>query len=376
MLFWILAAFMTLLAALAVMRPFLRRQRADEGAGDGAHDVAVYRDQLRELERDAARGLIGAGEAEQARAEIGRRLLKSAEDSDASGKPAANGRGVRLIAMAAVLAVPVISWGLYAFIGSPGLPSLPREARLTQDPEGAPVEALIARAEEYLAQNPDDARGWEVLAPVYLRLGRFDDAKTAYQTLLRLSGDQPGYRAGLGEALVGAAEGLVTDEAEDAFRAALALEPANGKARFFLAIARAQDGESERAREMMRTLAGELPENSPWRQAARRALQAPAGEDPDAAGPTQEDIAAAAEMSGADRRAMVEGMVARLDERLSRNPRDEEGWRRLIRSYMVLERPGQARAALKRGVAAFGAQSAEARALQTFAARLGVAAER
>lgn len=374
MAFWILAALLTLAAALAVVRPFARRAPSPSMAGK-AHDIEVYRDQLRELEREVEGGLIGPQEAEQARAEIGRRILKASDDAGAA-RAGGNGALVRATALAAVLAVPLISWGLYGLIGSPDLPARPLAQRLGQDPSDATVDELIARAEAHLANSPGDARGWQVLAPVYMRLGRFADAETALRNILRLSGDSAELRAALGEAITAGARGIVTSDAEAAFSAALALDPGDPRARFFLALARAQEGRLEDARAAWQKLRSDEPEGSPWREAAGAAIRR-AGPPPGpvAPGPTQDDIAAAEGLSQEDRRSMILTMVAGLDDKLRENPADADGWRRLIRSYMVLDRPQEARAALRRGVAALGPETDEGRALAGFARQLGMAIE-
>ncbi|MCR4268378.1 c-type cytochrome biogenesis protein CcmI [Nitratireductor sp. ZSWI3] len=371
MLFWILAALLTLVAALAVMRPFAARRPAT--AASTAYDIEVYRDQLNELARDVERGLIGPEEAEQARAEIGRRILKVSEGAD---EPAGTGEGrllVRLTAAAAIAAVPLISWGVYTVIGSPGMPSQPLQARLQQDPANASIEELVGRAEAHLADNPQDVRGWQVLAPVYMRLGRFADAETALRNIIRLSAATAELQAALGEVITARAQGLVTADAEAAFQEALALDVQNPKARFFIALARAQEGMMDDARDAWRAMQADLPEGSPWREAAAQALAS--GADEQAPGPTSEDVAAASQMSQDDRQSMVAGMVARLDEKLRENPADPEGWRRLVRSYMVLEKPDEARSALERGMSALGANTAEGRELLTFAKGLGVEIE-
>ena len=132
--------------------PLARRSPAREPPS--SHDLEVYRDQLAELDRDAARGLIGAAEAEEARAEIARRILKIAGDATrptAAGAPGV--RAARAVGFAAVLSVPLVSWGLYAALGSPDLPSQPLAARLADDPAEQPVDELVARAEAHLAAN-------------------------------------------------------------------------------------------------------------------------------------------------------------------------------------------------------------------------------
>ncbi len=176
---WIAAALLTFGACLAIAMPFLRA-RAPSSA-PAAHDLEVYRDQLAELERDAARGLIGSGEAAEARAEIGRRMLRLEAAAKARRSSPGAARLARIAATAAIVAVPLASWGIYAALGSPDIPDDPLQARLSKDPADSTMDELVARAESHLAANPDDGRGWEVLAPIYLRMGRYDDSVGAYQ---------------------------------------------------------------------------------------------------------------------------------------------------------------------------------------------------
>jgi cytochrome c-type biogenesis protein CcmH len=372
MLFWTAAALLTLGACLAILLPIMRARAAAPAA---AHDLAVYRDQLAEIDRDAGRGLIGATEAGEARAEIGRRILRlggALQDS----RPKSLGRVGRLVPAAAILAVPLLSWGLYGYLGSPDLPSLPLSARLSADPAKNSIDELIARAEAHLSANPDDGKGWEVLAPVYLRVGRAEDSVTAYRNTIRLNGATAEREAGLGEAL-STVERRVTPEAIAAFERALALEPDQPKARFYLASVFAQEGRYQEAIAAWRDLSAVLPAESPWRGAAERAIaeaESRMAGGTAAPGPTAEDVAAAQDMAPEDRTAMVEGMVAQLDARLRENPNDAEGWQRLIRSYMVLGKETEAREALERGVAALGKGTTMAAALQDFAAGLGLAA--
>ncbi|WP_367715346.1 c-type cytochrome biogenesis protein CcmI [Nitratireductor sp. GISD-1A_MAKvit] len=372
MLFWILAAFLTFVAALAVMWPFAVRGRTAHDAH--AHDLEVYRDQLFEVERDLERGLIGQHEAEQARAEIGRRILRISETREKQNSEGAAQRVTRVTAAIAVLAVPLISWGVYAFTGSPSMPAQPLYARDALPPAEAPIDDLVARAEAHLADNPDDSKGWQVLAPVYMRLGRFGDAQKALRNLIRLEGASADRQAALGEAIVGGAQGMVTAEAETAFKAALDLNAREPRARFFLALARAQDGATKDAQAAWSAMLVDLPEASPWHAAARQAL-ASSSRETRASGPTRSDIEDATELSSAERQGMIEGMVASLDSRLRDSPDDLEGWQRLVRAYMVLQRPDDARAALNRALDAYGPNAPEAQALEIFAQGLGLATE-
>ncbi|MRX33349.1 c-type cytochrome biogenesis protein CcmI [Aminobacter sp. NyZ550] len=374
MLFWIIAAVLTLGASLAVLLPLTRQTRARD---DASHDLEVYRDQLGEVDRDAARGLIAAADAEQARAEIARRIIRLDAENAREPKKASQ-LGPRLVGMIAVLAVPLLSWGVYTAIGSPTVPSQPLSARLSQKPADSSVDELIARAEAHLVANPSDGRGWDVLAPVYLRIGRANDAVTAYRNAIRILGSTTARQAGLGEAIAASAGGIVTSDARIAFEAALKLEPTDAKARYFLALALAQEGKISDAAAAWRLLAASLPADSPWRAATEQAIAqaevrtAPVKEAAGAPAPSQDDIDAAASMSSGDRTAMIEGMVATLDEKLRQNPRDPEGWVRLVRSYQVLGKTDLAQDALGRAYAALGRDSEDGRKLTELAGSLGL----
>ncbi|PAQ04702.1 c-type cytochrome biogenesis protein CcmI [Mesorhizobium temperatum] len=375
MLFWVIAAILTLGASLAVLLPLAGGPKGGSASSD--HDLEVYRDQLSELDRDVARGLIQPAEAEEARAEIARRILRldNAADKTAARQPST---ATRLVATAAVLAVPLVSWGLYSQLGSPELPSQPLSERLAKNPADSSVDELVARAEAHLAANPSDGRGWDVLAPVYLRMQRFSDAVTAYRNAIRLDGDSAARRAGLGEAIASAAGGIVSADAQAAFEAALKLDPANPKASFYLAMGMAQEGRIEEATAGWQKMLAALPRDSAWRAAVEQALaesarQSVASGVP-AKGPDGGDIDAASSMSPQDREAMINTMVAGLDERLRQNPRDAEGWMQLIRSYVMLGKADQARDALNRGIAVFGSDSEEAKKFTAFAVSLGLTA--
>lgn len=374
MLFWVVAALLTLVASLAVLVPLASRRDLVPNAG--AHDVEVYKDQLSEIDRDADRGLIDPAEAEQARTEIARRVIAAGGRRAGSAGQSRQSAMTRLVSAFAVVIVPVLSWSIYSAIGSPDLPSQPLSGRLVQNPEQNSVEELVARAEAHLVANPDDGRGWDVLAPIYYRLGRYAEASNAFRNAIRLEGATAEREAGLGEVLTAEAGGLVTADAQAAFQRASAITPEDPRSRLFLALARLQDGDALGARDAFSALAQSLPADSPWRSAALDAVKEAearmaAATNP---GPSDADVDAAAGMSDTDRAAMIETMVASLDEKLRANPADPEGWARLVRSYVVLGKPEAAKEALGRGLAALGDGSAEAIGLQEFAAGLGLKA--
>jgi len=370
--FWLTAALLTLAATLTVLLPLTRNKQ--EFLPPEKNDLEVYRDQLREVEADSARGMIDAPSAEQARIEISRRILNAEKAGGASAADIEKARSGRVLALAAVLAVPLIAWGIYPLFGAPDTPSMPLAARLANSPQNSSVDELIARAEAHLAQNPGDARGWDVLAPIYLRIGRGADAVNAYRSAIRLEGENFQRILGLGEALIAVSGGPITAEAEGLFEKAATLAPDDIRPQYYLAQGEMQDGNADGAVKRLQSFLDKAPKDAPWRAQVEQTIARIRGGAPQASakGPTTEDVDAAASMSPEDRQAMVEGMVQRLDESLRENGGDIDGWKRLVRSYMILNRRDDALDALKRGVAVL---DVEKRAeLTGFAAGLGVEA--
>jgi len=335
MLFWILIALLNATAIMAVLLPLGRPAAAGDAKG---HARRVYLDQLGELERDKAQGRIGGSEAAAARTEIARRLI--AADSGANEVPAGGGghqTARRATALLALVGIPVLSMALYLGLGNPNLPGAPLAARLENASGDDSIEPLVARVEERLAAHPEDGRGWDVIAPIYLRLDRADDATRAFQNAIRLLGSTAMRQAGLGESILSVEGGIVTADARAAFEAANELDPAAISPRFFLALAAEQEGDFAAAAEGWRTLLAEAPADAPWRGAVSEAL-ARVGPHVDGDGPDAETVAAAQALPPAEQADMIEGMVAGLAERLKGQPDDVEGWLRLIRSYVVLGR--------------------------------------
>jgi cytochrome c-type biogenesis protein CcmH len=341
---WLALAMMTGAAVLAVLWPLARRpNRLASGS-----DIAVYRDQLEEVRRDRAAGQIGEGEAAAAEREVSRRLIAAADASAAdigSAPSKATTRRRRMVAVAVLVLLPIWAAGIYLGLGSPTLPDQPLAPRLAASRGSQSVDSLIAQVEAHLERRPDDGRGWEVIAPIYLRLGRFDDAVTARRNALRLNGETAEREAALGEALVFAANGVVTAEAKAAFDKTVALDAAHVQARYFIGLAAEQDADRDRAAAIWHALLADAPPNAPWIEFVRRALErVDANADRRPSGPSEEQVASSAELSADQRNAMIRGMVERLSQRLQRDGSDPDGWLRLVRSYMVLGEPDKARA--------------------------------
>ncbi len=348
-------------AILPVLTPLFRGQRA---GGDAASaSVAIYRDQLEEVDKELSRGVIGEQEAAAARTEIARRLIKA----DAETAPEATTRlpNASRIAVISIIATPVLALAVYLTVGAPEYPAQPLAARPAAEVQD--INTLVAQVEAHLARTPDDGDGWAALAPVYTRLGRLDDAAGAYGHIVRLLGSTAEREADHGEALVRAARGAVTPEAHAAFERALRLAPEDPRPRFYLAMALGQGGKAEEAKTAWEALIADAPANAQWLPAAQKELAALAQRGPAAA-----DIEAAASLSDDDRQAMIEGMVASLDADLRENPEDAQRWVQLIRSYMVLGRPDDARAAVERAQTAFAGDAARLAVITAAVAELGL----
>ncbi|MGH6849891.1 MAG: c-type cytochrome biogenesis protein CcmI [Methylocella sp.] len=335
---WLIFAVFTAVAVLSVLWPLAKAPR---GVPRGEIDIAIYKAQLAEIERDEAQRLVAAEDAQGAKAEAARRLI--AADTAREAPPAASRTRARLAAVSVLIFVPVLALSLYATIGHPDMPDAPLAARLNASPAHMDLAAAVARIEAHLAQHPDDGRGYEVLAPVYLRIGRAGDAVNAARAALRLLGETPARHVLYGEALVAAAKGAVTPEAKQSFEAAAAKDPAAAEPRFFLGLAAEQEGDSARAREIWSRLVTEAPQGAPWVQALRERL-AELGAGP---APRQDGLAAKIEaLPEAGQMNAIRGMVDGLAARLAQNGQDLEGWLRLVRSYTVLHEQDKARSAV------------------------------
>ena len=342
---WLVFALMTAAAIFAVLWPLSRR-----APSRGGSELAVYRDQLDEIARDRAAGLIGEAEAEAARIEVSRRLLAAAETDDSKAEPSSSLWRQRITALAALIILPAGATAIYLALGSPGLPGEPLTTRLAEVHQDKSLASMITQVEAHLERNPDDVRGWQVIAPVYLRLGRFDQAVAAQRKLLALQGQDAERDADLGEALTAAANGVVTEEAKAAFEKAAKLDPEQMKAQFFLGMAAQQDGDKHKAAEIWNALLAKAPPGAAWADTVREALveigAAPAAKAEPQPGPNAAEVAAASQMSDKDR--------TRDDPRHGRAARgqtqgERRGSRRLAAPVARLRRARRPRAGARRG---------------------------
>ncbi len=361
---WIVFAALTAAAMLALL--WALRGKVKGAAGDpSAAALAVYKDQLSELDRDRERGLIGPAEAEAARNEISRRILSVGQDN-ATPQPAKGAPGLRRLAMAFVLVgIPVMAVGLYVLQGRPDLPDVPHAERIKNAVASNDFPALVAQVEQHLDAQPDDVKGWIVVAPAYVRLQRYADAANAYAQIIRLKGPSPEVLSDYGEALMMANQGLISADASKAFDQALKLDKTNAKARFYSILALRQEGKLDEALAQWKLLLASAPANAPWRGAVERQIADIAKEKASAPALDANKMAAVKNMPAADQQAMIRSMVDRLDARLASNGDDLEGWLRLARARNVLGERAAARKALAKAEAQF---KGDAAALERIAA--------
>nr|WP_295831548.1 c-type cytochrome biogenesis protein CcmI [uncultured Azospirillum sp.] len=366
MLFWIFAAVLTAAVLLLLVPPLLRSSGSghDLVPGREEFDREVYRDQLDELERDRARGLINDAQAEAAKAEIARRMLATAEKEGNTGAPA-TARSGRVLAVLLAVLLPVGALAVYGSVGRPDLPAQPLASRNLEQERGGPPKSVLAAMDKLkaqLAENPNDLQGWLILGQAYAKMGRNADAADALRHAVALNKDDVEIQGLFGETLVSANDGMVPEEAVAAFDAVLAKEPKDPRARFFAALARFQAGDQQGALDRWSALMAESPADAPWvpvvrdqiREAAVALNLDPAKVTPQPLPPEQKEQAqqtapnaqanaqgnAQSNMAGQDE--MIRGMVANLASRLDADPSDVDGWLKLARSYGVLGEPAKA----------------------------------
>jgi cytochrome c-type biogenesis protein CcmH len=242
----------------------------------------------------------------------------------------------------ALVGLPLVAVALYAQLGSPSLGDFPLANRTRASVASSSMDKLVAQVETHLEKNPTDGRGWEVLAPVLMKIGRFDDAARAWRNSITYNGESASRRADLGEAMAAANGGVVTTEAKAEFDRAVALDPNEVKARYFVGLAAEQDGRKDAAANVWRAMLASAPADAPWRPLVQDALTRVGVAAPKL---SDEDVAAAKGMTEGDRNTMIRGMVDRLATRLKDDGNDVEGWLRLVRAYMVLGERDRAQAA-------------------------------
>ncbi|GHE00347.1 cytochrome C [Defluviimonas sp. 20V17] len=380
--FWLAAAFMVAAVSALMLLALVRgRHRSDPAA---AYDLQVYRDQLREVDKDLARGTMSEAEAQRVRTEVSRRVLGADRALAAPGGPRPAPRVASWIAGGVIVASLAGAFALYLRVGDPGRPDDPMAARLAESrklavdrPSQAKIEALAAKSlipptpdpqyarlidqlRAVVKQHPVDLKGQELLAQNEARLGHFIAAYHAQEAVIRIKGNAATAQdhAKLAELMVYAAARYVSPAAERQLNIALKMDPQNQTARFFMGVMMSQIGRPDIGFQIWETLLPQLPAGSPWiaplraqlpqmaeLAGVRYELPPPKGVGP---GPSVAQIDAAKDMTPAQRKDMIRGMVEGLAERLDTKGGTPQEWARLIRAYGVLGEAGKRDAALQR----------------------------
>jgi len=393
MLFWIICAVLTALGVAVLSWPLLR-SGASRTDGDSI-EVAIYRDQLQEIERDLERNLINAEEAESAKLEVSRRLLAADEmqgakyGSDNNGKTA--DKFYERIAFALASVVIILTMGGYLVLGQPGLPGQPHAERLRADLTKVPVSELVARVEARLQKNPNDARGWDVIAPVYLRREEYAKAAQAFQIAIRLNGESERRLAQFAEAMLGVSSGEVTEAIVQVYQRLLVLRPEYIPAQFWLNIWHEQQNETEQAVQGYRKLLARSDVSPAMRQVIATRLTQLGGKAPPAAAVTETEPGALAstnegkgaapsrearehmaQLTAEERQNRIEAMVDGLASRLREDGGEVSEWQRLIRALRVLGKEKDAQQAYTDALQAFQDNPLEIKKLEALAGQLGL----
>lgn len=344
---WVIFAALTLLAVMVLA---LAARAATEDAVDEPDPARVILiDQLAEIDRDAARGIISEAEAKTAQVEVKRRILAL----ERQNRPVAlaQGRTSRIGFLLALVFIPVLAAGYYATFGNPSISSVATADRQAALEERARIIGLAEELKSRLtaSSNGGPSEGWMLLAQTYSRLGFSQQAADAYAIVAERPEADSAVFSMWAEALITSEQGVVTPVAEKAIDRAMELDPTNPAATYYRALALQQSGQSAAAHDLIVARLDAADQFYPWMEslvAQANRIGEGIGRAPislarfapalDAPGPSQEDIAAAQDMSAEERLAMVRSMVSGLADRLKDEPDDLDGWLRLGRAYVVL----------------------------------------
>jgi cytochrome c-type biogenesis protein CcmH len=316
MIFWSLAFVVTAVACAALYYAGAGRRVNATGAVVDSPELAHLKLQLKEIESDLALGRLGAAEATAAKGELARELMRL----KATTKAASDSSARRGIVAGAAVVTAVLAFGVYGALGRPDLPAQPLAERQDVPPPEMTLDDAIARIEAQLKAKPEDLRGWTVIAPAYMQMGRFADAANALRKAIELDGPTADRETDLGEALMMANNGNAAGEPMQLFRSASNRDVTHVRSRYYLASEAMREGDFATARAEWQGLLKLSKGGETWvanAEAGLAAAEAGLGGDM----PANADIAA-----------MVEGLSSRLNE----SGGSIEEWTRLVRSRLVL----------------------------------------
>jgi cytochrome c-type biogenesis protein CcmH len=346
---WLLALVLT---AIACATLYYAGAGRTVNAGPSVADAttAHFRAQLAAIDADVAGGRMGASEAEAARGELARELIKLKGETAGAGRLS----GSRLFVWVPIALVAVLALGTYKFLGSPNLPAEPLADRAAETGAGMDLPTAIKAIEARLAKDPNDLRGWTVIAPAYMQMGRYADAVTALRKVNTLTTPTADSLTDLGEALMMQNGGSVAGEPISLFRQAAALDPRHVRSRYYVAGEETRTGDYQDAVRDWNALLKLGKGDEPWAVTARNGLayaeaelNPPSASAASTSGPaTAPSIAPPpAEAPAMPDQSQIDAMVDGLDARLKAQGGSIAEWTQLVRSRMVQGRMADAQAA-------------------------------
>lgn len=359
--FWIFVSIFAIVVALVALWSVSRTISAEKvraPVDSVSSDIEIYKNQLGEIDADLKRGLIDEESAQEARLELSRNILAAEKEVSKSAFVGNRSVAMRVIISLGILLVPIVTIGVYALTGNPGVESHPFSELMDANPATLSPSETLVRTEALFARNPDNGRLADELSSAYLVAGRFQDAVNTYVEALRLNGDSAPRLVGYGMALAGYNGGTINDDALKSFEKAAKLSPDDFYPRLFIAEASRQAGKPKEAADGLQAFLDRSPKNSPWRPRVEELIEQLREQ---AATPQQLPSSDAKDgnvakntNAGKDGNATMEGvspemigqMVNGLAERLQKQPDDLDGWKMLVHSWLVLKDKEKAKAAL------------------------------
>lgn len=365
--FWIFVSIFAIVVALVALWSVSRTISAEKvraPVDSVSSDIEIYKNQLGEIDADLKRGLIDEESAQEARLELSRNILAAEKEVSKSAFVGNRSVSMRVIISLGILLVPIVTIGVYALTGNPGVESHPFSELMDANPATLSPSETLVRTEALFARNPDNGKLADELSSAYLVAGRFQDAVNTYVEALRLNGDSAPRLVGYGMALAGYNGGTINDDALKSFEKAAKLAPDDFYPRLFIAEASRQAGKPKEAADGLQAFLDHSPKNSPWRPRVEELIgqlreQAATPQQLPSSDAKDSNVAKDARASkdanaGKDGNAAMEGvspemigqMVNGLAERLQKQPDDLDGWKMLVHSWLVLKDKEKAKAAL------------------------------
>ena len=408
---WIVLGALTLLVGGYILWPLWRGNTdsapdaPDTDNDELQRDLAVYRDQLAEIDRDIDRGVLTTEQADAARILVQRRILSTdqrIQSRSLSGEAMAHVSRLRPVVAVFTLVLLVVGIGFYINLGRPDLPDRPiasrgdeimaaRQARDVDSNRTTAFNRAVQDLSNRLLENPDDLKGWELLGASLMALGRAEEAQTAFLEAVKRSGRDGDYLAMYAESVIRAENGQVNVIARGALEEAAKSGSKDPRIQYFLGLADAQNGNVAAAIDRWIMLVNAAPADASWLPmvlgrieesaiaqgidiAGRITITPPmvSNTPSETNGPNREEMEAAAEMTPEQRQEMILGMVSQLADRLKENPDNPEGWARLIRAYAVINNPDMAQQAYDTARHQFADNSELLAQFSSLAAELGI----